>query len=372
MSAPPTADPNVESQTSGTGPGWGHRVSRRLAPAAFTSVAGLFMAVVLIQAQGFAPWQTLVVGLEYALGDLQSIARTLAWGTPLYVAAIGVAVAFRAGMFNIGAEGQIYSGAMGAALAGAYLGPMLSGVHIAITVIASALAGGSIAAGLGWLRAAWGVDEVLSTLLSNYIVILFCSYLATGPLRDPTRQSGTTREIRDTAVLPELIPRTGLTAAIFLVVVVVALGWWLSERSVVGYRWRMTGESTPFAAAVGINVKRSRVVSMAVSGALCGVAGGLLVTASQGRFWTEIGSGIGWDAVLVALIGRARPIPTVVWVTIYCVMRSAARGIEQVTTVPAELSLILIAAIIIAASARAGVLARLGAQQQRLAVWRRR
>lgn len=345
---------------------------KRLAPAVFTIAVGLVMALILIQAQGYAPWQTLAVGIDYAVGDGRSIARTVAWGLPLYVAAIGVAIAFRAGMFNIGAEGQIYAGAMAAALAGAYIGPLLSPIHTGLTVLASAIAGGVIAGLLGWLRAAWGVDEVLSTLLSNYMVILFCAYLATGPLRDPTRQSGTTREIFGTATFPELMSRTGLTAAIFLVVAVVVGGWWLSERSVVGYRWRMTGESAPFSAAVGINVKRSRIASMATSGALCGIAGGLLVTASQGRFWTEIGSGIGWDAVLVALIGRARPVATVVWVTIYCVMRSAARGIEQATTVPAELSLILISAIIIAAAARAGVFARFAALRHRLAARKER
>ncbi|MGH3360216.1 MAG: ABC transporter permease [Nocardioidaceae bacterium] len=337
----------------------------RAAGVGFTVAVGLVLAIALIRAQGWAPLPTLWVGLEYAAGDPMSIARTIAWGLPLYVAAGGVAIAFRAGMFNIGAEGQIYAGAMAAALAGAYLGPMLSGVHLFLATAASAGAGAAIAGTLGWLRAAWGVDEVLSTLLSNYIVILFCGYLATGPLRDPSRQSGTTREIHDSAWFAELMSQTGLTSAVFVVVAVCIAGWWLSERSVAGYRWRMTGESPAFAAAVGIDVRRSRIASMVTSGAFCGIAGGLLVTASQGRFWTEIGSEIGWDAVLVALIGRARFLPTVVWVTVYCFMRSAARGVEQATTVPAELSLILISAIIVAAAARAGVFGRFVALRQR-------
>ncbi len=358
--------------TSRAAPALWTGLRRKAAPALFTATAGLLMALVLIQAQGYAALPSLAYGLDYALGDVVSIARTVAWGVPLYIAAVGVALAFRAGMFNIGAEGQIYGGAMAAALVGAYIGPIFSGLHIGLTVLASAAAGALLAASLGWLRASWDVDEVLSTLLSNYIVILFCAYLATGPLRDPARQSGTTREIHETAVFASLVPRTGLTTAVFLVVVAIAGGWWLSERSVLGYRWRMTGESKPFAAAVGIDVKSSRIASMAASGALCGIAGGLLVTASQGRFSTEIGSGIGWDAVLVALIGRARIMSTVAWVTVYIVMRSAARGIEQVTSVPSELSLILISAIIIAAAARAGAFARFAALQQRIAAWKGR
>lgn len=316
-------------------------------------------AVLLIQLQGYSAIPTLGAGLEYALGTPTAAARTFAWGIPLFVTALGVSIANRSGMFNIGAEGQVYAGAMAAALAGAYIGPMFTGLHLVLSTVAAGVAGGIIAGGLGWLRARWNVDEVLSTLLSNYIIVLFCAYLATGPLRDTTRQSGTTPRVFDSAMFTEIIPRTGLTWAVIVVVIAGVGCWWLSDRSVAGYRWRMTGQSPGFAAATGIDVARSRVLSMVVSGALAGIGGSLLVTASQGRFWTEIGSGIGWDAVLIALIAKARPIPTMVWVAIYCVMRSTARGIEQVSTVPSELSLILISIIIIAAAARSGLFARL-------------
>jgi simple sugar transport system permease protein len=319
--------------------------------------AGFLLAALLIRLRGFDPLSTLGIGLEYALGDLPSVARTLAWGIPLLVVALGVALAFRAGMFNIGAEGQLYAGAMAAAVVGAYLGPLFSGLHLMLCLAASALAGGAVACGLGWLRAHWGVDEVLSTLLSNYVLILFCTYLANGPLRDPGRQSGSTRTVHDSAMFPVIVPQTQLTAALF-VVTALALGvWWLSERSVAGYRWRMTGSSPGFAAGVGVDVDRARVSSMAVSGALCGLGGALLVTTSQGRFWTEIGTGVGWDAVLLALIGRSRPMGVALWTAGYCVMRASARGVEQATGIPSELSSVLIAVIIVAAAARAGVFA---------------
>lgn len=327
----------------------------------FILAIALVSALLLIQLQGYAALPTLGAGFEYALGTPTAVARTFAWGLPLFVTALGVSIANRSGMFNIGAEGQVYAGAMAAAITGAFVGPMFTGAHILLCTAAAGVAGGLIAAGLGWLRARWNVDEVLSTLLSNYLIVLFCAYLATGPLRDTTRQSGTTPRVYDTAMFAEILPRTGLTGAIFLVLLIGIGCWWLSDRSVAGYRWRMTGQSPGFAAAAGIDVARSRVLSMAVSGALAGIGGSLLVTASQGRFWTEIGSGIGWDAVLIALIARARPIPTMIWVAIYCVMRSTARGIEQVSTVPSELSLILISVIIIAAAARSGLFARFAA-----------
>lgn len=331
-----------------------------LVSTAFIVLVGVGLAALLIQLRGDPPVATIWAGLTYALGGSLRLARTLAWGLPLYVACLGVAVAFRSGMFNIGAEGQLYAGAMASAVVGAYLGPMWKPLHLALALGAAGVIGALVAAGLGWLRAAWNVDEVLSTLLSNYIIILFTTYLVVGPLRDPSRQSGTSRPVLDTARFVEIFPRTGLTRAAFLVAVLAIAVWWLSERSVLGYRWRMTGQSAPFAAAVGIDVRRAQIGAMAASGLLCGVSGALLVTVSQGRFWTAIGTGIGWDAVLLALIGRARPVATIGWVTVYVVIRSSARGIEQVSDVPSELSLVLISAIIIAAVAQRGLFAVVG------------
>ncbi len=331
------------------------RARESVVSASFIFLVGIVLAALLIQLRGDPPLATISAGLSYALGGSMRIARTLAWGLPLYVAALGVAVAFRSGMFNIGAEGQLYAGAMASAIVGAYVGPLWKPVHLALAIGAAGLVGAIVAAGLGWLRAAWNVDEVLSTLLSNYIIILFTTYLVIDPLRDPTRQSGTSRPVLESARFVEIVPRTGLTRALYLVVVLAVAVWWLSERSVIGYRWRMTGQSAPFATAVGIDVRRAQIGAMAASGLLCGISGALLVTVSQGRFWTAIGTGIGWDAVLLALISRARPIATIGWVTVYVAMRSAARGIEQVSDVPSELSLVLISAIIIAAVARRGL-----------------
>lgn len=339
---------------------------RTLRNGAFVLVIAVLAAVILIQAQGYAAAPTIALGFEYSLGSPTAIARTFAWGLPLVIAALGVSLAFRSGMFNLGAEGQVYAGAMSAALTGAYIGPLFSPLHLLLATLAAAVAGGVIAGGLGWLRAKWNVDEVVSTLLSNYIVILFCTYLVTGPLRDPSRQSGTTMRVFDTAMFTEVIPRTGLTWGVVLVVIVAVFVWWLSEKSVTGYRWRMTGNAPGFAKATGVDTVRSQIRSMVVSGAFAAVAGSLLVTASQGRYWTEIGSGIGWDAVLIALVARARPIPTIIWVGIYSIMRSTARGIEQVSTVPSELSSVLISIIIIAVAARAGLFTRFSALAGRI------
>jgi ABC-type uncharacterized transport system permease subunit len=338
----------------------------RAAEFGVTLAVGITLAILLVRAAGFDPTSTLAAGLGYAFADGPHLAAMIAGALPLLVVAIGVAVAFRAGMFNIGAEGQLYFGAMTAAIAGAQLGPMSNALHLALCLMGSAVAGGLLAAGLGWLRAYWGVDEVLSTLLSNYIAVLFCTYLANGPLRDPGRQSGSTVAVHDSARFATLVPATQLTTALVFVVVLTGVVAWVMSRSTLGYRWRMTGIGPLFADATGMNVARLRVGAMAVSGALCGVGGGLLVTASQGRFWSEIGGGIGWDAVLIALIAQSSIVGVVAWTLVYASLRSVARGMEQAAGIASELSDVLIAMIVILVAVRTGAFSALATRGRRL------
>ncbi|XPP27392.1 MAG: ABC transporter permease [Leucobacter sp.] len=330
------------------GSGWGRRSARVL----IAPVAGIALTIILIAGSGSPPIPVLYAGFEYALGGLEPIARTIAWGLPLYVVVLGVSVGLRSGMFTVGAEGQIYVGALVGALAGASIGGLAPVAHQAVAVSLAALAAGALSAGLGWLALRWGVDVILSSLLSNYILMYLCVFLAKGPFNDPLADApGATHQILPGAQFPLLIPKTQLTAAIFVVGVLVLGIWWLVERSVAGYRFRMIGESRGFATAVGINVSRWQILAMAISGALCGVGGAIIVMASQGRFTSEIAIGLGWIAIMLALIARSRPGLAVVWVTVYSIMRSASRRIEQIADVPSELAVLVICVVLVAAAA---------------------
>ena len=331
--------------------------AKRFAEAALAPITGILLALVLIQLSGFQAWPTLIDGLRYATGSTESLAQTLAWGLPLYLATVGITVAFRAGMFTLGAEGQIYIGALVAAVVGAQTGLFTAGIHKAVVLAAAAAAGAAISAGLAWLKSKWGVDEVLSSLLSNYIIVLFCLFVASGPFNDPAADApGATPAILGSAQFGTLVDRTQMTTALFVVIALCLVTWWTVEKSAVGYRWRMVGQAPGFARSVGMNVGRARLYSMVISGALCGVAGAVLVTSSQGRFTAEIAIGMGWIAIMLALIARNRPALAVLWVTVYAVMRSASRRVEQVAEVPAELALVLVCAILITAAASPAVI----------------
>lgn len=315
-------------------------------------VAGVLLTVVLIEGSGHASLPTLMAGFDYALGGFDQIARTVAWGLPLVLVTIGVAIAMRTGMFSIGAEGQIYVGALVGALAGAFIGGFAPVVHQAITMLLAALAAGLISAGLGWLAVRWNVDVVLSSLLSNWVLMHFCIFLANGPFADPTTDvPGGTPQILPSARFELLIPKTQLTSGVFVVIVLAILVWWIVEKSVAGYRWRMIGESRGFARAVGIDVARWQIMSMGLSGALCGVGGAFLVMAAQYRFASEIAIGLGWIAIMLALIAKSRPALAIVWVLVYSIMRSASRRIEQVSEVPAELAVLVICVVLVMAMA---------------------
>ncbi len=365
MTVTPTGRPASATGPRETAPGRARAVLRPgagVARAGYLVAAAVLILLAVLRGSGYDPVSALRASLDYAAGDPVRLAGTVAWGLPLLVATLGVAVAFRAGMFNIGAEGQLYTGAIVAAVVGAYLGPMVGPAHLTLCFVAAMTAGAAVAGALGWLRARFGVDEVLSTLLSNYVIVLFTTYLANGPLRDPGRQSGTTRTVHPSATFDPLVPRTQLTTAVFGVLAMTAVVYWLVERSATGYRWRMTGLNPSFAAAAGFPVRRIRVTSMAASGALAAAAGALLVTTTQGRFWTQIGGGIGWDAVLLALVAASRPLGVVVWVLLYSLLRNGALGMEQAVGIPSELSKVVIALLIIAVAARSGVLDLAGRQ----------
>jgi ABC-type uncharacterized transport system permease subunit len=339
----------------------------RLVQALLAPAAGLVLAVVLIQTHGYQAIPTIWAGLDYAVGDFQSIARTIATGLPLYLAAVGVTIAHRAGLFTLGAQGQIYAGALSGAVVGAFIGPMFPALHQLLCLAIAGVSGAAISVAIAWLKNTWNVDEILSSLLSNYILVLVCTLLANGPFHDPQAEApGATVPIQSSASFVLLIPRSQLTSGIFVVATFCAVAWWLVERSAIGYRWRMAGQAPGFAKAVGINVSSARIGSMAASGALCGIAGAFIVMASQGRFTADIAVEVGWTAIMLALMARSRPAFAVVWVTVYAVIQASSRGIEQASGVPSELALIIICAILFVASGAPGIVGQLAHISNRL------
>ncbi|HEY9477211.1 MAG TPA: ABC transporter permease [Microbacteriaceae bacterium] len=235
---------------------------------------------------------------------------TLTFATPLIAAGLGVAIGFRAGLFNIGGRGQML---VAAAIAG-WIGfsfDLPAGIHLVVALVAG-MAGAAIWSGLaGFLRATTGAHEVITTIMLNYVAFYFISYLLRhqGLLQAPGSNNPKSPAMNQTAIFPPLLgERYDLTIGFLLVIAATVFSWWLLNRSNLGFQFRALGENPSAARVAGINVKRMYVYSMLIGGALIGLAGanqvqGVITTG----FTAGIDAGIGFDAITVALLGRSRP-----------------------------------------------------------------
>ncbi|HRI43246.1 MAG TPA: ABC transporter permease [Fimbriimonadaceae bacterium] len=232
--------------------------------------------------------------------------RTLRETTPLLIAGVAVFLGLRAGLFNIGVEGQFLLGALTAA----FVGLLVSGpLGVILAVIAGSVAGALWAWPAGWIKAYRGGHEVITTIMLNNVAAFFTTWLVAGPLKAPNQESTTTAALPAMTRLPSLYssPPFFLNVALLLaVLMVVALAIWL-KRTVAGYELSATGANAIAAEVAGVNVKRMTVRAMAASGAIGGLAGACQVLAYEWRFYEGFSPGYGFDALGVALLAGATP-----------------------------------------------------------------
>jgi ABC-type uncharacterized transport system permease subunit len=240
---------------------------------------------------------------------IKPLLASLGFATPLIAAGLGIAVAFRAGMFNIGGQGQLL---LGGALAG-YVGfawPLPFGIHLLVALIA-ALVGGAVWAGIaGVLKATTGAHEVIVTIMLNYVALYLISYLLQTPVLQAKGSNNPQSPAElPSAVLPNLLGANyAINLGFILVIVATIISWWLLGRSSLGFKFRAVGENPNAARVAGISVKRIYIYAMLVSGALVGFAGAYQVLGQISTgFTNDLDAGIGFNAITVALLGRSRP-----------------------------------------------------------------
>ncbi|RRQ29942.1 ABC transporter permease [Rhodococcus sp. Eu-32] len=241
---------------------------------------------------------------------IKPLTETLTFATPLIVAGLGVALAFRVGMFNIGGRGQMLIAAACAGWVGFSL-QLPAGLHLVLAIVAGVV-GGAVWGGIaGVLKARTGAHEVIVTIMLNYVAFYLVAYLlrTPGTLQAPGQNNPKTAAMESTAVFPKLFGDRYSLHLGFLLVVIVTVGvWWLLERSSLGFRFRAVGENPHASKIAGIDVNRMYLYAMVLSGALVGLAGvaQVLGTVTTG-FGADIDAGIGFDAITVALLGRSKP-----------------------------------------------------------------
>ena len=296
-----------------------------------------------LAAAGLNPAMTAGAIVQGSVGSAAGWRETLKEMTPLLLAGLAVFVGLRAGLFNIGAEGQILTGALAsAAVAQVVQGPP----GIVLATLAAGIAGAAWATPAALIKVYRGGHEVITTIMLNSIAALGCTAMVKGPLRDPAQQSATTALIDPSLFLPNLIHqgsfRLNLAWLMAILAVAVFAVWY--RRSVGGYELAAVGASPEAALAAGINVRRTQIVAMAWSGGLAGLAGALLVLGHEHRFYADFSSGYGFDALGVALLaGHSVPAITI-GAFVFAVI---SRGVSSVTGISRGLTGIVLGLLIL-------------------------
>lgn len=349
-----TLSPNqstTPAPTSGTNRESGRSVAQSLLRALGVPVLAIFTALVI---SGLIIWVSTgdiakVLGSngafpalwKGAVGSPRNIAETLQTATPYIFAGLAVALAFKCGLFNIGAEGQLAIGAVAAAFVGYSVKGLPFPVHMLLALASGLLGGFLVGAVPGILKAFTGAHEVIVTIMMNYIALLFTQYLLGGPLKDRTPGNVTARtpEIGQGAQIPLLFPGTPWQFhwGVILAFVAAILVYVFLSRTTWGFEIRTVGANPNAARYAGISVAKNVILAMSLSGMLAGTAGAVEVLGVTHRHELGFGSGYGFDSIAIALLGRNNPFGVVAAALLFGGLRAGATQMQFATQIPSSI-----------------------------------
>lgn len=290
-------------------------------------VVALAIGAVIIAVSGVSPLEAYSALLRGGLGSGRAIGRTLEKATPLIFGGLAVALAFKAGLFNIGAQGQLLFGAIIAAFVGFAARGLPAAVHIPLALLAGALTGALWGAIPGALKAYTDAHEVITTIMLNFVAINLTDFLADGPWKD--RSPGNIIA-RTPAVLPSAeLPVIGsLPSGILLAALVALAVWWLIERTTWGFELRTVGQNPSAARYAGMAVRRVTTLALVASGFLAGLGGAVETLGVVGRFQPGFNAGLGFTAITIALLARNHPLGVIPAALLIGAMQSGASRMQ--------------------------------------------
>ena len=352
-------------------PNWGYFASLALS-------VGLALAAgaIIMWAAGYNPVEAYGALLQGATGcdtmgefftelfTKRQFGNTMEYTMVLVLTGLACALGARAGIFNVGGEGQLYLGA----IVSAYIGVLLSGCSAWLAIPAAALGAMAVGGAYAWipgvLKVKLKVNEVITTIMINSIAIYFCAYLSTGPWKTSqgNRVSGT--DTLDASFqFTRLIKGSSLSTAIFAAAVIALLVWYVMSKTATGYSLKMTGQNRRFAFFSGLKVDTLTIGAMTISGAMCGLVGMFEVYGLKGNYQDGISNEFYFDGLLVAMIMRYSPVGIIFMSILFAVLRIGASGMELNAGVPGELYRIIQSVIIFFMAAQSGISAAVKAKR---------
>jgi ABC-type uncharacterized transport system permease subunit len=306
----------------------------------YAIIFSFFVTAFFILIMGESPIEAYQALFQGAFGSVQAIANTLSKSIPLVFTGLAVGFALKGGLLNIGAEGQLYIGAFASVLI-ALLLPDVPGLILLPLAIVGGFIGGMAWGGMvGVIKAKFGVNEVIVTIMTNYIAVLFTSYMVNGPFK-AEGMVPQTEIIPPGANLIKLIPRTQLTAALFMAVAAAYLVYWFLYKTTWGYEIRAVGENPTAAQAGGINTARNMILTMALSGGIAALAGITEVLGKYGRFIDGFSPSFGFTGIAVAVLGKISPVGTLITALLFGALDAGAMRMNRTAGISANMVVVI-------------------------------
>ncbi len=303
-------------------------------------ILALLIGAILLLVSGANPLLAYKALLKGAFGNLTALGRTLEKATPLLFSGLAVSFAFKAGLFNIGAQGQLLLGAIVAAGIGFGVDGLPVYLHIPLALLGGAVAGGLFAAIPGFLKTTTGAHEVITTIMLNYIAINITDFLADGIWKDSTPGNVVARtpQILPTAAIPKV---AGLPLGFALALIAALIVWWILEKTTLGFEVRTAGLNQRAAKYSGIKVAFTIVLTMVISGLLAGIGGAIETQGVVGRFQPGFNVGLGFDGITVALLGKTSPFGNIFAALLIGAMKAGSSQMQFDAGVAAEITSVI-------------------------------
>jgi len=303
-------------------------------------VLAMLLGAVLLLVSGANPVTAYVALFEGSFGNLSALGRTLEKATPLLFSGLAISFAFKAGLFNIGAQGQLLLGAIVAAGIGFGVDGLPAVIHIPLALLGGAIAGGVFGAIPGFLKTTTGAHEVITTIMLNYIAINITDFLADGIWKDTSAGNVVARtpKIFPSAEIPRI---AGLPLGFLLAVLVAVLVWWILNRTTLGFEVRTAGMNQRAAKYAGIKVAYTVVLTMVISGILAGIGGAIETLGVVGRFQPGFNVGLGFDGITVALLGKTSPVGNIFAALLIGAMKAGSSQMQFDAGVAAEITSVI-------------------------------
>lgn len=316
-------------------------------------LAGFLVGAIIMLVWSYNPFQAYVSMFSSALGNMNGIGETIREATPLIFTAIGFAIASTAGFFNIGLPGQAQAGWLSSIWV-VLANPNMPKVFLLpLAVITGIIAGALVAGVAGWLRAQFGTNEVITTIMINYIVLYSCQYLMQQIMSAKLRiDTDTTKTITANGSLKinwlsSMFGDSRINAGIFIALVAVFLYWYLMRKTTTGFEIRSVGTNAAASRYAGMSAKKNIMLSMLLSGGFAGLGGVVQGLGTYQNYFTQTTSlDIGWDGLSVALLGGGTAVGILLASLLFSILKIGGLGMQTIAGIPYEIVSIVIAAII--------------------------